>query len=46
MSEGATDIFDKIRGEGYYYSLIWRYLMDFETKFREFSIVSRGIFQS
>jgi len=44
MSEGAMDIFNKTRGEGYYYSLIRRYLV--EMKFREFSRVSRDILQS
>ena len=36
MSEGATDIFKKRKDEGYYSTLIGRYLMDSEMKFREF----------
>jgi len=37
MSEGAIDIFKKRKDEGYYSTLIGRYLMDCEMKFREFS---------
>ena len=44
MSEGATDIFKKREDEGYYCTLIGRYLMDSEMKFREFFRVSRDIF--
>ena len=44
ISEGATDIFKKRRDEGDYSTLIGRYLMDSEMKFREFFIVSRDIF--
>ena len=44
MSEDATDIFKKRKDEGYYSSLIGRYLMDSEMKFREFFRVSRDIF--
>ena len=44
ISEGATDIFKKRRDEGYYSTLIGRYLMDSEMKFREFFRVSRDIF--
>jgi hypothetical protein len=44
MSEGATDIFKKIKDEGYYCTLIGRYLMDSEIKFREFFRVSRDTF--
>ena len=43
MSEDATDIFKK-KDEGYYSSLIRRYLMDSEMKFGEFFRVSRDIF--
>jgi len=35
MGEGANDIFKKRRDEGYYSTLIGRYLMDSEIKFRE-----------
>ena len=44
MGEGATDIFKKNKDEGYYSTLIGRYLMDSEMKFREFFRVSRDIF--
>jgi hypothetical protein len=44
MSNCATDIFKNGKDEGYYSSLIGRYLMDSEMKFGEFSTVSRGIF--
>ena len=44
MSEGATEIFKKIEDEGYYSTLIGRYLMDNEMKFREFFRVWRDIF--
>ena len=44
MSEGATDIFKKRKDEGYYSTLIGRYLMDSEMKFWEFFGVSRDIF--
>jgi len=37
ISEGAMDIFKIRKDEGYYSTLIGRYLMDSETKFREFS---------
>ena len=36
MSEGAKDIFKKRKDEGYYSTLIGRYLMDSEMKFGEF----------
>ena len=45
VSEGAADILRKRKDEGYYSSLIGRYLMDSELKFREFCRVSRDIFQ-
>jgi hypothetical protein len=41
MSDSATDICKKRYNEGYYSSLIGRYLMDSEMKFREFYRVSR-----
>jgi hypothetical protein len=44
MGEGAKDIFKKIKDEGSYSTLIGRYLMDSEMKFREFFRVSRDIF--
>jgi len=44
MGEGAKDIFKKRKDEGYYSTLIGRYLMDSEIKFREFFRVSRDIF--
>jgi len=44
MSDSATDICKKRYDEGYYSSLIGRYLMDSEMKFREFYRVSRDIF--
>ena len=44
MSEGITDIFKKRKDEGYYSTLIGRYLMDSEMKFGEFFRVSRDIF--
>ena len=44
MGEGAKDIFKKRKDEGYYSTLIGRYLMDSEIKFREFFRVSRYIF--
>jgi len=44
MSQGATDIFKKRKDEGYYSTLIGRYLMDSEMKFWEFFRVSRDIF--
>jgi len=37
MSEGARDIFKKRKDKGYYSTLIGRYLMDSEMKFKEFS---------
>jgi hypothetical protein len=46
MSEGATGIFKKRKGEGCYCSLIGRYLMDSEIKFRKFFGVFRDILQS
>ena len=36
MSDSATDIFKKRKDEGYYSSLIGRYLTGSEMKFREF----------
>jgi hypothetical protein len=36
MSKSATGIFSKRKDRGYYCSLIGRYVMDNETKFREF----------
>jgi hypothetical protein len=44
MSDSATCICKKIYDEGYYSSLIRRYLMDSEIKFREFYRVSRDFF--
>jgi len=44
MSEGATDSFKTRKDEGYYSTLIGRYLMASEMKFREFFRVSRDIF--
>ena len=44
MSGGATGIFKKRKDEGYYSTLIGRYLMDSEMKFWEFFRVSRDIF--
>jgi hypothetical protein len=44
MGEGAKDIFNKRKDEVYYSTLIGRYLMDSEIKFREFFRVSRDIF--
>jgi len=44
MSECAMDIFKKTKNEGYYYTLIERYFMENEMKFREFFGVSRYIF--
>jgi len=44
MSDSATDICKKRYDEGYYSSLIGRYLMGSELKFREFYRVSRDIF--
>jgi hypothetical protein len=43
MSDSAVDIFKKRRDEGYYSSLIGKYLMDSEMKFTEFFGVSRDI---
>jgi hypothetical protein len=39
-SDSATDIFKKRKDEGFYSTLIRRYLMDSEMKFREFFGVS------
>jgi len=36
MSDSATDIFKKRKAEGYYSSLIGRYMMGSEMIFREF----------
>jgi len=44
MSDSATDICKKRYDEGYHSSLIGRYLMGSELKFREFYRVSRDIF--
>jgi hypothetical protein len=44
MGESAKGIFKKRKDEGYYSTLIGRYLMDSEIKFREFFRVSRDIF--
>jgi hypothetical protein len=44
MSEDAVDIFKKRKDGGYYCTLIGRYLMDSEMKFREFFRVLRDIF--
>jgi len=44
VSEGTTDILKEREDEGYYSTLIGRYLMDSEVKFREFFRVSRDIF--
>ena len=38
------DIFKKRKDEGYYSTLIGRYMIDSEMKFREFCRVSRDIF--
>ena len=43
MNEGATDIFMVRKDEGCYSTLIGRYLMDSEIKFREFFRVSGKI---
>jgi hypothetical protein len=44
MGEGGKDIFKKRKDEGYYSTLIGRYLMDSEIQFREFFRVTRDIF--
>jgi len=44
VSDSATYICKKIYDEGYYSSLIGRYLMDSEIKVGEFYKVSRDIF--
>jgi hypothetical protein len=44
MSEDATDISKKRKDEGYYSSLLGRFSMDSEMKFRGFFRVSRNIF--
>jgi len=44
MNEGATDIFKNRKDEGYYSTLIERYFMDSEMKFREFFRVLRDSF--
>ena len=44
VSEGTTDILKEREDEGYYSTLIGRYLMDSEVKIREFFRVSRDIF--
>ena len=41
VREGATDILSERKDEGYYSSLIGRYLMDSEMKFWEFFRVSK-----
>jgi hypothetical protein len=46
MSQGTKDIFKKTENEGYYSSLIGRYLMDSEMKYRNSFRVSKEIFQS
>jgi hypothetical protein len=43
MSDGATDILKKRRDERYYCTLIEKYLMDSDMKFREFFGVSRDM---
>ena len=43
-SHGAADIVKKKKDVGYYSSMIGRYLMDIEMKFREFFRVSRNVF--
>ena len=43
VCEGTKDIFSK-RKDGYYSSLIGRYLMDSEMNFREFFRISGDIF--
>jgi hypothetical protein len=43
MSDSATDILKKRKDEGFYPTLIGKYLMDSEMKFREFFGVSRDI---
>jgi hypothetical protein len=43
MSDSATDILKKRKDEGFYSTLIGKYMMDSEMKFREFFGVSRDI---
>jgi hypothetical protein len=43
MSDSATDILKKRKDEGLYCTLVGKYLMDSETKCREFFGVSRNI---
>lgn len=45
VSEGAANILRNRKDEGYYSSLMGRYLMGSKLKFREFCRVSRDIFQ-
>jgi hypothetical protein len=44
VSESAANILRKRKDEEYYSSLMGRYLMNSELKFREFCTVSRDIF--
>jgi hypothetical protein len=37
MSDSATDILKKRKDEGFYFTLIGKYLMDSKMKLREFS---------
>jgi hypothetical protein len=41
MSKSTTDIFSKLKDEGYYSNLIGRYGMDGEMKYREYFGVSK-----
>jgi hypothetical protein len=43
MSDSATDILKKRKDDGYYSTLIGKYLMDSEMKFRKFFGVSRDM---
>jgi len=45
VSESAANILRKRKDDGYYSSLMDRYLMDSELKLREFCRISRDIFQ-
>lgn len=45
VSESAANILRKRKDDGYYSSLMGRYLMDSELKLREFCRISRDIFQ-
>jgi hypothetical protein len=43
MSDSAADVLKKRKNEGFCSTLIGKYLMDSEMKFREFFSVSRDI---